>query len=181
MHTLQPAAPAIAAEAATWRLDQLTNHILQHYHEGTLPKLEQIYQQALQCARENQSDNTALSLIIDLLGEAIQDLSIHFRKEEMILFPLIHEIQQAHEQGSIPEAFHCGTVRNPIGVMLSDHDGELNRFGQILGMDLSGVTGGTALLEAIRCFAAQLQEHIYLENHLLFPQAAEMEERMQCH
>ena len=51
------------------------------------------------------------------------DLEPHLAKEERILFPMIRELATA----STAPRFHCGSLQNPISVMLREHDqvGEL--------------------------------------------------------
>ena len=46
-------------------------------------------------------------------------------KEERVLFPMIRDLSVA----TGPPSFHCGTVKNPISVMLAEHD----RAGALLG------------------------------------------------
>ena len=53
------------------------------------------------------------------------DLEPHLAKEERVLFPMIREL--ARRRSAVPE-FHCGTLRNPISVMLREHD----RAGELL-------------------------------------------------
>ncbi len=42
----------------------------------------------------------------------------HHHKEERVLFPMIRELDQAT---SAPQ-FHCGSLQNPISVMMREHD-----------------------------------------------------------
>src|SRR4029450_3746408 len=51
------------------------------------------------------------------------DLEPHMLKEERVLFPMIREVTRSTAMPS----FQCGTLRNPISVMLREHDavGEL--------------------------------------------------------
>lgn len=77
--------PAIAEEAREWPLDKLTRYILEHYHEGTVNRVNELWTLAEQCqGREGAAE---MHVISQLLGESYEDLSNHFRKEEMMLFP----------------------------------------------------------------------------------------------
>ena len=105
------------------------------------------------------------------------DLRPHLEKEERILFPYV----RALETGQGPAGCCFGTVQNPIRAMEAEHDqaGELLR-------ELRELTGGYAppqdacasyrsLLMGLRSLEEDLHLHIYLENHLLFPGAVELE------
>ena len=49
------------------------------------------------------------------------ELDGHLAKEEMILFPLIRNLIGGHSATG-KQVFHCGSVQNPIRVMLQEHD-----------------------------------------------------------
>jgi len=51
--------------------------------------------------------------------------------EENILFPFIYEIMEASQEHRTQQGFHCGSVQNPIAVMMSDHEGETARHEHI--------------------------------------------------
>ena len=61
--------------------------------------------------------------VADCLGELRADLEPHLAEEERVLFPMIRQLATA----TAPPAFHCGSIRNPIVVMMREHDnaGEL--------------------------------------------------------
>ena len=93
----------------------------------------------------------------------IGEMEIYMRKEELILFPAIRK-------GGKPG------IEMPIAAMRADHDGHNQEIAQIRAL-----TGGlalpgracrtwTALYQELEDFVADLEEHIRLENEVLFPQ-----------
>ncbi len=99
-------------------------------------------------------------------------------KEERVLFPMIRALVTSSD----PPESHCGSVRNPISVMMLEHD----RAGELLEV-LSAMTDryqtpddGCASYRALYDGLAQLEAdthlHIYKENNLLFPTALALEE-----
>ena len=107
------------------------------------------------------------------------DLEPHLVKEERILFPMIRTQESAED---VPE-FHCGSVRNPIGVMCFEHD----RAGELLA-ELRTLTGGwsapddacasySLLYRGLAELEADTHLHIHKENNVLFPAAVEQEQR----
>ena len=171
--------PAIADEARKWPLDELTRYILEHYHKGTVDRVNKLWKLAEQC--QGQPGATEMHVVAQLLGESYEDLSNHFRKEEMMLFPYIIELQETISQGLEPQPFHCGSVQFPCRQMMMEHDGELKRYDRILGIckTFAGPFASSAecqqLVSGIEAFLQKLQEHIYLENENLFPRAIEAE------
>jgi len=54
-----------------------------------------------------------------IFQQFVAELTCHMWKEETVLFPLCRQM----EQGTFnPAESHCGSVQNPIRVMMSDHD-----------------------------------------------------------
>jgi regulator of cell morphogenesis and NO signaling len=80
-------------------------------------------------------------------------------------------------------AFHCGTLQNPISVMLVEHD----RAGDLLGT-LRSLTDGyrapadgcasyRALYDGLAELEADVHLHVHKENNVLFPTVVELERR----
>ena len=98
-------------------------------------------------------------------------------KEERVLFPMIRELAAATE---MPD-FHCGTLRNPISVMLGEHDraGELLAQLRSLTSDYTPPADGCAsygaLFDGLKRLEADTHLHVHKENNLLFPAVVAME------
>ena len=113
--------------------------------------------------------------------ELAQELSMHMKKEEMVLFPYIERMEEAVISGEpiLPAPF--GTVRNPVASMVHEHDsaGNLLRSMRALSDGYSAPAGGCTsfktLYSALQEFEHDLHQHIHLENNILFPRAIEME------
>jgi regulator of cell morphogenesis and NO signaling len=104
-------------------------------------------------------------------------------KEEQVLFPYITRMEEAIGEGcAVPPPFF-GTVRNPVRMMMMEHDtaGDLLRTLRATTGDYTPPTDACisyqTLYQALAGFEADLHQHIHLENNLLFPRAIEMEER----
>ena len=107
------------------------------------------------------------------------DLEPHLLKEERVLFPMIRELAAA----SAPPAFHCGSLQNPISVMMAEHD----RAGELLSALHTQTDGyrtpadGCASYHAFYAGLAQLETdthlHVHKENNVLFPAVIALERR----
>jgi regulator of cell morphogenesis and NO signaling len=75
-----------------------------------------------------------------------------------------------------------GTVRNPIAMMLSEHDNAGELLKQIrketgdLKTPEDGCVSFQSLYRDLLAFEADLHQHIHLENNILFPRALAMED-----
>ena len=109
------------------------------------------------------------------------ELLTHMAKEENILFPFIEAMAAASRNaGRLPRG-PFGTVLNPVRVMEEDH----RRAGELVE-SLRTLTGTfasppdacttfTLCYEQLARYAADLHQHIHLENHVLFPRALDLE------
>jgi regulator of cell morphogenesis and NO signaling len=102
-------------------------------------------------------------------------------KEERILFPYIGQLEEALAQKRLAPFAPFGTVRNPIGMMMKEHDaaGDLLREMRKISADYvvpeDACISYDTLYQALADFEADLHEHIHLENNILFPRAAAVE------
>ena len=107
------------------------------------------------------------------------DLEPHLMKEERALFPMIRELATA----STPPVFHCGSLQNPISVMMTEHD----RAGELLSTLRAQTNGyrtpadGCARYRAFYDGLADLETdthlHVHKENNVLFPAVVALEQR----
>ena len=106
-----------------------------------------------------------------------EDLEPHMAKEERVLFPMVRELASAVS----PPSFHCGSVANPISMMMREHE----QTGSILEALRSQTDGYhapddacasyRALYEALDALEADTHLHIHKENNVLFPAVLELE------
>jgi len=105
------------------------------------------------------------------------DLEPHLLKEERVLFPMIRELVAS----SADPSFHCGSLRNPISVMLSEHDAvgavlaELRRLTDSYTAPDDGCATYAACFAAMAEVEADTHLHIHKENNVLFPLVVRLE------
>ncbi len=173
----QAGAPAGAAEWTTMTADVLVNHIEATHHRYLWDELPRVTALVDKIVSVHGARHPELVEIGSCFSQVRADLEPHMAKEERVLFPMIRELATS---AGVP-AFHCGSLRNPISVMLSEHDA----VGDLLD-DLRRLTGayvppadGCASYAA--CFAAMAELeadthlHIHKENNVLFPMVIRLE------
>lgn len=108
------------------------------------------------------------------------ELSAHLRKEEIILFPAIEEIEAARAAGRKPTPSPFGSVENPIRMMIFEHDNagnalaEMRRLTQGYAVPPDVCATYRALYEGLEQLETDLHQHIHLENNILFPRALKL-------
>src|SRR5262249_60747611 len=104
-----------------------------------------------------------------------QDLIPHMLKEEQVLFPYISRMEEAAREGrAFPPSFF-GTVRNPVRMMMTEHDTAGDLLRQLRGVTKGDTTPADrcvsyqTLCQALAAVESGLHHHIHLENNILFP------------
>lgn len=166
----------------SWRPDLLADHIVKKHHAYVATQIPvlQAYLRKLESVHGNE--HPELHDIALLFGATAADLTMHMKKEELVLFPYIHQIVQSALNGVTLDAAAFGSVSNPIAMMMREHDQEGERFRKIqeLSNDYTvppdGCNTYRVTYALLKEFQDDLHLHIHLENNILFPKAALMEE-----
>lgn len=115
-----------------------------------------------------------------IFSELAADMWPHLMKEEQVLFPMVQELADAK---AVP-AFHCGSIANPIAMMLAEHDmvgehlRELRDITDDYRVPGDGCMSYEALYSALEEFEADTHLHIHKENNVLFPAVLAQEEEV---
>ena len=99
-------------------LTELADHIVGTHHEylrDELPRLTALGHKVADAHGDHHPELKDISGLVDRLGEEMES---HSRKEEMILFPFIREMESI---GAVPRS-PFGKVENPISMMELEHD-----------------------------------------------------------
>lgn len=165
------------ADWATMGAADLVDHLEATHHrylKEELPRLSALVAKIVGVHGERHPELVDVAACFDLVRA---DLEPHLLKEEQILFPMIRELAAS----PVAPSFHCGTLRNPISVMLAEHDavGALLARLRLLADDFEPPADGCA--SYVACFAglaemeADTHLHIHKENNLLFPAVVRLE------
>lgn len=147
--------------------EDLVGHILKTYHQPLheeLPRLDVMARKVLQVHGDKAPD--VLPELVSVFAELRYEMEQHMFKEEQVLFPMILQGQGRMALG-------------PIEVMRHEHDsaGEALRRLRELTSDYTvpecACNTWQALWHGLAALEADLQEHIHLENNILFPRALE--------
>jgi regulator of cell morphogenesis and NO signaling len=158
----------------------LCDYIVKTHHSyvnEAMPFLQQKLQKLVDVHGENHPE---LQEVQASFMEAAANLSAHMKKEELILFPNIRQMEKYRvEGGEQPE--NIGLASSAIIQMDAEHQVEGERF-----MKLSEITKGYEVppdgcntfevtYKTLEEFENDLHRHIHLENNVLFPKAVKLE------
>lgn len=175
-------AGAPTPEWASASLEALCEHIVKTHHEYVRREIPRLWQLAQKVVSRHGENHPELIRIQQLIRAAGEDLIQHLAKEEQILFPAIVNTERNLATCG-PRSLGCfGSVRNPIRVMMAEHDAAGDALAEIrrLSHDFNPPEGACptyrGFYQGLSEFERDLHQHVHLENNILFPRAIEMDE-----
>ena len=175
----KPSDAAIDFEA--WPLDLLADYIEKTHHRYVETKITEIKPYLEKIVKVHGGNHPELGEIQTLFLHSAGELAMHMKKEELILFPHIRKMVAAKQSQIDLGPTPFGTVRNPIAMMMQEHENEGENFRKIrsLSQDYSAPEDACntykVTFSLIEEFEEDLHKHIHLENNILFPKAIELE------
>lgn len=167
-------------EFKKWPLDLLIDYALKMHHRMIRARGPEL----LELISELRDDYPNMAEVEMLFEESLSDLNDHLLKEENVLFPYLYELWNGKIARRPVAPMHCGTIANPIKVMIMEHEGETNRHQKISELTNGYLAPENASIdykravEGLKEFAANLHEHIHIENDIIFPMSQEIEEKI---
>ena len=164
-------------------LRDIQTYIVETHHAYTRDTLETVRLLSDKVANRHGAHHPEVVEVHGIVAQMIDDLLPHMLKEEQVLFPYVENLEIAAEDGDPAPVPFFGTVKNPIRMMMMEHE----TVGDLL-VQLRSVTSEyklpsdaclsyRALYERLAELEDDLHRHIHVENNLLFPRAAQLEER----
>lgn len=168
----QPPLPGTGFEPGA-SLTAMADELEATHHAYLRQVLPEIHNRAVTLADAHAARHPELAPLAALVQELRAELEPHLAKEELVLFPFARLLDGAD---TLPR-FHCGSIRNPIGAMLVEHD----RTDELLARIRAATAGYAAHADApvgihhlyrdLAELEANTVAHIHKESHGLFPAA----------
>ena len=114
-----------------WGIDFLSDYIYNNHHCYVENKIPEIKQYLNKICEVHGARHPELFEIKDLFKASASELTMHMKKEELILFPYFKKLAKAikGEEVSYPTSFT--SVKSLIAMMHQEHDNEGHRFRKI--------------------------------------------------
>jgi regulator of cell morphogenesis and NO signaling len=180
---IEPAETEVDFDKIT--LTQLTEYIVQTHHDFVKKELPQIYAYLQKVSSKHGDRHPELIKIFQLFAAVKEEMEGHMKKEELILFPRIKELEKYLQQESGQLKLNISYLQSPITVMEQEHDhaGSLLHEIKILSNNYTppadACTTYRLSFAAVQAFELDLHRHVHLENYILFPKAILMFKNLQ--
>lgn len=162
-------------------LSELAEHIVAKHHEYVRQEIQRLIPLSAKVAGVHGKNHPELEQIQSSFQSLAEELTTHLMKEERMLFPYIVQLELGAKSGYGPASLPFGTVKNPVRMMMMEHDsaGELLRKMREVSKNYNlpgdACMSFQMLYRALEEFEADLHQHIHLENNILFPRAIAIE------
>lgn len=153
-------------------LSELVDYIVSTHHAYTKRELPQIFAYLQKVSSKHGDRHNELHGIFECFANLKEEMEAHMKKEELILFPKILELDNDRPRQGI-------NIKVPISVMEDEHEFAGTCMEQIRLLSNNYTPPPDACTTYRLCFAAleafekDLHQHVHLENNILFPKAVE--------
>lgn len=164
-------------DAAAMPLTDLADHIEQTHHAFLRINLPRLDAMTRKVAAVHGDSEPRLHGVRETFAFMAEELVMHMRKEEEILFPMIRQL----EASETAPAFHCGSLGNPINQMELEHDqagsglAKLSELTDAYQPPNWACNTYRAMLDGLAELERNMHQHVHKENNVLFPRALAME------
>lgn len=168
----------------SWDLDFLVSYIVNQHHKYTRMAMEELTNLGQKVSAVHGLVHPELYAIRERTDRLMAELKQHMFREEEILFPYIQRLVYAERQHEMPVPAGFGTVRNPVGMMVEDHEEagalleEIAALSNNFTLPEDACSSYTVFYKRLQEFQDDLKLHIHLENNVLFPKAIELEKSL---
>ena len=156
-------------------LDFLCEYIVNAHHsyaKKTLPILVELGEKV---ANKHGGRNPELIKIANLINLINTELTLHMRKEEVVLFPFIHQLVSKTDFDKTK-----GLIKEPITLMEMEHESvgsyleEIELFTNDFTPPANACNSYQLLYYTLKQFNEDIHLHVHLENNILFPKALDL-------
>lgn len=166
-------------------LAQKTEYIVSIHHEFVKRELPLIFGYLKKVAAKHGNHHPELPKVFELFSAIREEMEGHMKKEELILFPRIKELDKLANQRPAQFKPNLSYILSPVTIMQQEHEHAGSQMEEIRILtnnytppDDACTTYRLSYL-SLQAFEADLHRHVHLENNILFPEAIEVFRKMQ--
>ncbi len=167
-----------------WELDFMIDYIINNHHKYILRMVPIISMHVDKVSSVHYENHPEMAEVAKIFSIVYKDLKQHMIKEEQILFPFIKQLVNAKRNNSKTELPYFGTVKNPIKMMIKEHEAAGDDLYKIRDLTnnylipLDACSTFEVCLKELQEFEEDLHKHVHLENNILFPKSVKLEEEL---
>lgn len=173
-----------APDYQSWPLDLLADYVEKTHHRYAEKQIPILKGYLAKIGEVHGDRHPELFEIAKHFDASAGELSMHMKKEELMLFPLMRKMIKEQQKGAKIDPATFGSVVAPIQKMMSEHDAEGERFREIAKLTQDYTPPADACntykvtFGLLKEYEDDLHLHIHLENNILFPNSIALEKEL---
>jgi regulator of cell morphogenesis and NO signaling len=169
----------------TWSIDFLVDYLINVHHAYLVINLPEIKDTLERFIKGHQSKYPYLDELMKSFNHLSKEIIPHLEQEEKVIFPYIKQIVHAWESQEPYASLLVRTLRKPIEAMIQQEQDDIEKYlyafrnltNNYMPPPGACITHKVALSK-LKELDADLVQHIYLENEILFPKAIQVEKEL---
>lgn len=167
-----------------WELDKLSDHIVNTHHVYARKASSQILELANKISQAQGENHPELVEITKTFEDLAQGLEEHMMGEEKYLFPYVKKLLAAKREGHKLPKPGFGSLDIPLKDHYKDHAEadslmkKINKLSEGYALPEDASEDYTTFYSELKEFETDLEQHIYVENEVLFGRSMELEKEI---
>jgi regulator of cell morphogenesis and NO signaling len=164
-------------------LSEITRYIVARFHRRARALLVELLELSRQVCSGHAEQIAALWDVKDAIDQLVRELIPHMRAEERYHFRYIDGMQSPAPDREILVPLY-GTIDYPLQSLRHDHSRDITAMSDLRAITAAfAVPAGSCdrvrrLYSLLATFERELQQHVQVEDGILFPRAIEMERKL---
>lgn len=165
-------------------LDFLVDYIVNVHHKYVKENVIMLYEYSDKVADRHSNNHPEVIRITQLYEKIVEDLYMHMRNEETILFPYIKKLAIAKRKQHKIEISGFENIANQIKLMENEHIAvggfidEIHQISNSFTPPEDACASYKVLYSKLYEFEKDLHKHVHLENNILFPRVIQLEKEL---
>ena len=168
-----------------WSIDFLVDYVINVHHAYLVINLPEITDILERFIKGHPSKYPYLPELMKSFNQLCGELVPHLEQEEKVIFPYLKQIVHAYESREPYAGLLVRTLRKPIEAVLIQEQDDIEKYlydfrkltNNYTAPPGACITHKVALAK-LKELDADLVQHIYLENEILFPKAIQVEKEL---
>jgi regulator of cell morphogenesis and NO signaling len=168
-----------------WSIDFLVDYLINVHHAYLVINLPEITDILERFIKGHSSKYPYLHELMKAFNQLYGELVPHLEQEEKVIFPYLKQIFHAYESREPYAGLLVRTLRKPIEAMIQQEQDDIEKYlytfrkltNNYMPPPGACITHKVALSK-LKELDADLVQHTYLENEILFPKAIQVEKEL---
>lgn len=167
-----------------WNLDFLADYVVNVHHKYVMDSFQMLSDLSLKVRQVHGGAHPELVDLYSHVTDLLTEMRSHQIKEERVLFPFVRQMAVAEREHKPVGNPPFGSVESPVEMMMDDHQEAaahikaIEKLTDNYQVPSDGCESYRLYFHKLKEFNEDLQQHLHLENNILFPKSVALEKEL---